>query len=439
MNLTERCNYLGYIFEQIMDTNSLNEKRAIIDEILPEVREDFDYCLTCLAGDVKFGFTYDTSIVDYLNFYTIPGDTTVKEVLLYLQKPMEQKDLSRDNIAEHICRTIDFADFLQPIVNRTLKLGIGKSILPKSGFAPMLAKKFEDVKNLPQKTGFVITEKLDGNRCIARHDGLKWTFTSRNGKPMKVDFDMSDFPKEYVYDGEILSPEQTKLSINIHNAIVNKASDHAIFQNNNVTFNKTSGLINSMGKNKNLVYNIFDVMIDDTTHHQRRQIIDCINFSSKDVRILPILGYTSDIERLCDMTLDYLDIVTKMGGEGLMINLADRPYEHKRTNGLLKVKKTYTMDMKVVDIEEGKGKYQGAIGALICEAEIDGKKYRCRVGSGLSDEERFLSAYDFIDKIVEVAYFSESQNSGTYGTKEYSLRFPRFKKIRHDKSEVSID
>ena len=92
MNLTERCDYLAYIFEQIMDTNSLNEKRAIIDDILPEVREDFDYCLTCLAGDVKFGFTYDTSIVDYPNFYTIPGNTTVKEVLLYLQKPMEQKD-----------------------------------------------------------------------------------------------------------------------------------------------------------------------------------------------------------------------------------------------------------------------------------------------------------------------------------------------------------
>lgn len=438
MNLTERCNYLGYIFEQIMDTNSLNEKREIIDDILPEVREDFDYCLTCLAGDVKFGFTYDISIVEFHNFKPLQESMSVKDILIYLQQPMLQKDLSFKNIADHIGRTMEIGDFLQPIVNRTLKLGIGKSILPKSGFAPMLAKKFEDIKNFKSTQGYALTEKLDGNRCIARHNGLNWVFTSRNGKPMNVDFDMSAFDKQYVYDGEVLSPEQTELSVRITEAITRGYVDTDVV---NVSFNKTSGLINQHGKNKSLVYNVFDIMVDDLPHNERYGILyNMLNpVEQMNTRLLPILGFTRDADDLQTMSTSALNIITAMGGEGLMINLADRPYEHKRTDGLIKVKKTYTMDMKVVDLEEGSGKYEGLIGALVCEAEVGDRKYKCRVGSGLSDEERMADADYFLGKIVEVAYFSESQNSGTYGTKEYSLRFPRFKRIRHDKSEVSID
>ena len=235
MTLTQRCETLADIFTKIMDTNSLNEKRAIIDDILPEVREDFDYCLTCLAGDVKFGYTFPDLSSCYLDTDLITEQETIKSVLLFLQKPMLNRQFNNLYVDSHTAAVAPWAWFFEPIVNRTLKPGIGKSILPKSGFAPMLAKKFEDIKTLPSKTSFTITEKLDGNRCIARHDGIKWVFTSRNGKPMKVNFDMSDFPKEYVYDGEILSPEQTKLSRNITGAIRNKQfPNDAHFVNNNV-------------------------------------------------------------------------------------------------------------------------------------------------------------------------------------------------------------
>ena len=72
-----------------------------------------------------------------------------------------------------------YGDFIAPIVNRILRLGIGKSLLTKTDLTPMLAKKYEG--NMLHNDVY-ITEKLDGNRCIASYDGTQWQFTSRNGK-----------------------------------------------------------------------------------------------------------------------------------------------------------------------------------------------------------------------------------------------------------------
>ena len=61
---------------------------------------------------------------------------------------------------------------------------------------------------------------------------------------------------------------------------------------------------------------------------------------------------------------------------------------------------------------------------------------------GLSDEQRELWAMDpslIVGKIIEVGYFSMSQNANLNGTKYYSLRFPRLKQVRYDKEVTSID
>ena len=124
-----------------------------------------------------------------------------------------------------------------------------------------------------------------------------------------------------------------------------------------------------------------------------------------------------------------------------MINLGGAVYEHKRTDKLLKLKKVQTIDMKVIDVEYGTGRNEGLIGALICQIITDdGKKIECKVGSGLDDRERYewsLNTTQIIGKIVEVAYFSLSQDSSKIGSNVYSLRFPRLKKVRYDKNNTS--
>lgn len=437
MGLTERTIYFTNVFDLLQSTNSSLRKREIIECIRSDYKEDFEYIVEVLTGKHVFGYSYwipsDTQISDIRN-----ENNTVKEVLQFLQEPYLRKDLSINNIARYVHQTAPWAIFFEPIVNRRLKLGIGKSILPKDGFAPMLAKKYEG-KIKTDVAGYILTEKLDGNRCIASYEDGGWVFRSRNGKLMHVDFDMRDLPKEYVYDGEVMSRSQTEASIKLHLHL--QAKTNGLVYDNE--FNSTSGMINRHYTEKDLVYNIFDIMVDDIPYVDRRLELNRLTTACNlgdDIRILPaiVCAYSNN---LLSVSNDILQSITDMGGEGLMINLASATYNHKRTDNLLKLKKVQTIDMKVYDFDYGNGKYEGMIGALkaICKTE-DGKIIECDIGSGLSDEQRLEWAMDFgkiKDKIVEVAYFSLSQNSNEKGTNLYSLRFPRLKSIRKDKVETS--
>ena len=142
--LQDRIDYLTYIFNLLQDTNSRTEKEQIVKDILPEYKEDFDFIIECLAGKHKFGYTYKR----YPFLYNPAiSSTTVKSVLKFLLTPSKEKDLSTENIAAYVSLTTKWADFFEPIVNRTLRLGIGESLIEKSIISPMLAKKFEgDVK-----------------------------------------------------------------------------------------------------------------------------------------------------------------------------------------------------------------------------------------------------------------------------------------------------
>lgn len=436
MNLTERCLYLDSVFELLRATNSPLMKRQIIDNIADELKEDFEYVIEVLVGKHVYGYSYWPSDC-VLNADGVES-WSVKDMLQYLQGPRRQGDLSIENISKYVRTSAPWGWFLEPIVNRRLKLGIGKSILPKDGLAPMLAKKYEG-KIRRDAGGYIITEKLDGNRCIASYELGQWVFRSRNGKLMHVDFDMGDLPKEFVYDGEVMSRKQTEASIQLHRQIRDNA--HIVVYNGE--FNVTSGLINRHTLDKDLVYNIFDIMVDDVPYVDRRIELNKLEESyehGKDIRILPVLNSCS-FNELESVSSHLLHLVTDMGGEGCMINLASGKYNHKRTDDLLKLKKVQTIDMKVYDFDYGNGKYEGMVGALkaTCVTD-DGKVIHCDIGSGMSDEQRLAWANDFSQicgKIVEVAYFSLSQTSAQKGTNSYSLRFPRLKSVRKDKVETS--
>lgn len=437
MNLNERCNYFWSIFEDLQDTNSVLEKRFIISKIPEWLREDFDYIIECLNGKYKFGYTYDydkTWLCDIRN-----EDNTVKDILEFLQEPRLQGDLSQSNIARHVGQTAHLGWFFEPIVNRTLKLGIGKSILPADGFAPMLAKKYEGGIKY-DRNGYYITEKLDGNRCIASYEDGHWIFRSRNGKLMHVNFNMGDLPKEFVYDGEVMSRAQTTASIKITRKLIDGVSSDRYY---NDDFSATSGMINRHSGSKDLVYNIFDIMYDGAEYYERREELTEIanNIAlSDDVRIVPVLAKSlhSDLD---DVTSYYLSHICNMGGEGIMINLASGTYQHKRTDQLLKLKQVQSIDMVVTGIKEGTGKYEYMVGAINCLCNTDdGKCIEVSVGSGLSDEQRldwYFHPEKIIGKIVEIQYFSMSQDGKNKGSNYYSLRFPRLKVVRTDKSTTS--
>lgn len=426
MNIQDRINVFEILFEELQDTNSRIDKEQIIktfEKNYPELKEDWTVILETLDGKYPIGWTFQpadkmykdctfekvASMIRYLfNFKDTPGGLTA-----------ENRRIAERTIGEH-------GSFIAPIVNRTLRLGIGKSLLTKSDLTPMLAKKYDGSEL--RCNAVYVTEKLDGNRCLAYYDGDKWRFKSRNGKDMKVNFDMTGLPTEYIYDGEVMSTEQTTRSIDRCNAIINRRGKFLKTGDEQELFSKTSGIINSHAVQKDIVYNIFDI-VSDLPYSSRREILDEIRVLPSRVRVIPVLYVGRTTERINEL----LDKMCAMGGEGIMLNLANRPYEHKRTDALLKYKQVQYCDMRVIDVFEGKGKYEGMCGGLICYMITDdGQEITCEVGTGLSDQQRWDWGRDktqIIDKIVEVGYHEITHLS--------SLRFPRLIRVRDDKEETS--
>lgn len=118
-----------------------------------------------------------------------------------------------------------------------------------------------------------------------------------------------------------------------------------------------------------------------------------------------------------------------------MLNYAYAPYELKRTNTLLKVKKFQTADLRVIDYFEGEGSLKGMLGGFVVEY----KGNTLGVGSGFKQSERidfWDNREDYIGKIIEIQYFEETTNQKD---NTLSLRFPTFKRVRDDKNEISYN
>ena len=79
--------------------------------------------------------------------------------------------------------------------------------------------------------------------------------------------------------------------------------------------------------------------------------------------------------------------------------------------------------------EEGTGRNQGRLGAIICEGVDNGRVIGVNVGSGLRDSDRdefWGNRNHLLGRVIEVQADAVSQNQD--GT--YSLRFPRFVRFR---------
>lgn len=111
--------------------------------------------------------------------------------------------------------------------------------------------------------------------------------------------------------------------------------------------------------------------------------------------------------------------------EGLMYRNGDSPYEFKRSKNLLKIKQMQDIELKLLRMEEGTGKYEGMLGAFI----VDYQGYELNVGSGFTDDQRtkyWNNQQNYIGKFVKVQYFEKTKNQQG----QESLRFPVYMSFR---------
>lgn len=209
----------------------------------------------------------------------------------------------------------------------------------------------------------------------------------------------------------------------------------------NEAFRIAAGIINSNKPNKEeLKYTIFDIIPEsDFTssnpkikYRSRRKFMDenAQRFLSDSVSVLPVLYHGKDKSVIPDL----LKKMVSEDKEGLMMNL-NAPYLKEKHKGLLKIKQFYTMDLRIIGFEEGKGFLQGTLGSIVMKFE----GHTVKVGSGLTEEQRawiWKKRKELLRKkaLCEVKYKEISMDKNT-GRR--SLQFPTFVRIRTDKTTES--
>lgn len=323
----------------------------------------------------------------------------------------------------------EYADFLASVFSKTLKLGINVKTVNKvydDNFihvhSVMLGSP-RDKLRLKNGEDFTLTQKLNGIRCTY----VDGKMISRQGKEFvgleHIAEELRNIDPTKVFDGELIRKNVDGIP-------------------DNENFRLTTSMVNGEDGDKfGLEFVLFDCLPysefiegkNKMKYIDRREYLDrIINANNpKYIRTVPLYYQGNDV----NMIDKYLADVDRLGYEGLMLNKNDAPYECKRVTSLIKIKTFKFSDLRIVGCEEGEGKYQGMLGAIIVEF----KNNTVNVGSGFTDEERIKyweNPEQLIGKIAEIKYKEVSKNKDT-GFE--SLQFPIFQRIRTDKTEPNYE
>ena len=320
---------------------------------------------------------------------------------------------------------------LEALICKDLSIGCDAKTINKEipdlipTFSVQLANKYFDKPAYVEGKTFAITTKIDGGRIIALKENGQVSFFTRAGQKYEGLVDLEDEMSRLMPDNICLDGEITLLVRG------NLSSKDA--------YKETMKIVRTKDKEKHgIKMLVFDAMsvsdfktqTSSMTNIQRRQMLDCMSAfdTARYFELLPILYRGSDTGEITRI----LEEEVSNGEEGIMINICDAPYEFKRTNGLLKVKKMQTMDLEIIGFEEGEGRLASKLGAVLVRYKNGNV---VKVGSGFSDDLRvaiWANQSDYLGKIAEISYFEETTNASG-GT---SLRFPIFKDVRYDKTEA---
>ncbi len=427
------------IIQRLQADNSRLAKEAILAEAMNEgLDEFFEGLQMALSPFVTFG-------VKQVPEKTEAGGqglswTNFRELAQALQNRSLTGHAARDAIklAMDVATQDQWNLWFKPILQKDMRAGFGEksvnSVAKKQKKSQYSIPIFEvqlshDSANHEAKlTGKKLVEpKLDGVRCITIVDYENKTVTqyTRNGKVLENFSHITDylagfieeFGRSYCIDGEIMSTNFQALMKEVHRKHDVKTSDAQL--------------------------NVFDILPlvefkagKSVMGQKRRSAFLRENFSkifadSGFINIVPQREFDLDVFTDEIEFRDYMKECVANGYEGIMIKDCNAPYECKRSTNWMKMKPYIEVSLAVANVEEGTGRNQNKLGALVCEGVDDGKRIVVNCGSGFTDEQRaeFWEARDaLIGQVVEVRADAATRSQDSEDT--WSLRFPRFLRFR---------
>jgi len=418
------------IIRKLEDNNSRLAKEAILleamDEGLPEFFEGLTMALDPL---VTFGVKQVPEATEDGQGLEWP---TFKELCRKLVNRSLTGHAARDAIilCKDIATVSQWNDWYRRILIKDLRCGVSEKTVNKvaPGTVPVFtcALAHDSLKHEKKMVGKKQIEvKLDGVRVLAVCKGSKVELFSRNGKQFhnfphiiaEIEEVLATKPAPYdcVLDGEVMSANFQDLMKQVHRKDGKQSDDAVLHLFDFIPLEEflKGGWDKPQTYRSNLVKYW---VIENESVLKHVQYLDW-----EDVDLDTQEGQ----ERFTALN----KAAVEGGYEGVMIKDVDAPYECKRTHAWLKAKPFIEVTLEVKDVEEGTGRNEGRLGALVCRGEDDGRMVEVNCGSGFSDSDRdsfWSSRSSLIGQLVEVRADAITQNQD--GT--YSLRFPRFKTFR---------
>ena len=326
----------------------------------------------------------------------------------------------------------EYKDLIYNIIDKDLKIRAGDKVINKAvpnlipTFSVALAKEYDGKWDWDDR--WYASRKLDGVRCLAvvNFEG-ECTLYSRMGK-------------------ELTTLNRIKESIE-NTGIINTVFDGEIClmdENGNEDF---QGVMKELRRKdhqiENPIFMIFDMIHKPEFDNQKgdtpltERLRTLRAWLSGRFIDTTVLRYTEQFQITGDEHFEQWNkMASEKDWEGFMLR-KNVGYEGKRTKNLLKVKKFFDAEYKVIDfdIDDHEVVVNGRSETvpMLSQVWIEHKGHKVKVGSGWTHEQR-LQYIDgsIVGKVITVQYFEETKNDKG----GISLRFPTVKHVHGSKREL---
>jgi len=439
--------------EDIRDSSSRNEKEEILADILesPNATAFRDLCAFIYNPYRRLNVKVTSSILDRADHVSsVPTNThdMIWDLFLQTLELLESGSISGNDARDQIVDVLslldyDLAEWFALFFNKKLKIGVGRSTIEKlipdvaPKFSVQLCKKY---KQQPLVRLYMVQPKVNGLRGIVGCFDGTWQALSRNGRPL---YNVDHILKDAERLSNILSGDSTT-------SFVFDGEFYAGSWEDSMSILKRSKRGHS--NSSSLRYHVFDVI---PLHQWVRGACDKVLYERDAILngAVSVLKSSNILYLPCELSQDHEEIVkitsryVREGWEGSVLKDPRSFYNYDRDDTWIKFKFFEEEDVHIVGVKLGY--HNSSTGNIIDDEDpqasslnpawspvvrsliIDHDGVETSVGSGLELSQRyeFYSLHQkggLVGRVAEVEYQEV--------TPDGKLLFPRFKRLRDDKT-----